>query len=37
MPDQPNPAALWALFRATGAPLAYVLYRSAEGKIENRT
>lgn len=37
MLDQMGPAPLWELFRMTGEPLAYVLYRSAEGKSENKS
>ena len=27
---------LWELFRLTGEPLAYMLYRSIEGENENK-
>ena len=35
MLEQPSPASLWTLFRITGEPLAYVLYRCATGELEN--
>lgn len=33
--DQLESGSLWELFRATGEPLAYVLYRRAAGEFEN--
>ena len=35
--DQSESASLWELFRATGEPLAYVLYRCAAGECENNS
>jgi len=33
--DRMEPAPLWELFCLTGEPLAYMLYRSAEGETDN--
>lgn len=37
MLDETEPASLWELFRMTGEPLAYVLYRSAADREENNS
>lgn len=33
--DHMEPEPLWELFCLTGEPLAYMLYRSAEGETDN--